>query len=164
SEKFAASESAAATGESTVSEHADATQQASATGGLATTEVAAVTAESAVTVYTAPPRQPQRNGTLSNEERERIEQFREISRMMNRADIGRHHRERMRDEWLSVAVTSLACVVTGTVCVFTSCFGTMSVPLSSVMFSIATVLLMRPSLYPQFAPYDAATSPSGAKE
>jgi hypothetical protein len=101
----------------------------------------------------------QRSSAMTDDERTRIEHFREISRMMNRADIDRRHREQMRDEWMSVGVTALACVVTGTVCVFTSCFASMSVPIGSVMFSVATVLLMRPSLYPQLPPQDAAAIP-----
>src|SRR5690606_3569557 len=110
----------------------------------------------------APPLQ--RSGeAMTDEERQRIEQFREISRMINRADIGRRSRERMRDEWLSVGVTSLACVVTGTVCVFTRCFGTMSVPIGTVMFAVSAVLLMRPSLYLQYPHHGAVASQTGTQ-
>jgi hypothetical protein len=135
------------------------TEAATGTEQSTRTQAPPVTAESALAVATDP--EPKRQRTATDEERERIEQFREISRMMNRADIGRHSRERRRDEWMSIGVTSLACVVTGTVCVFTSCFATMSVPIGSVMFSVAAVLLMRPSLYVQFSRHDTAATQSG---
>jgi hypothetical protein len=157
----AAAVAAISTAKSTLEEPAASPAVASSAVRSAPQEASGASEAGGVAVLSAAP--SQRGCAMPDDERARIEQFREISRIMNRADIDRRSRQRMRDEWASVGVTSLACVVTGTVCVFTSCFGPMSVPIGSVMFSVATVLLMRPSLYPS-PPQDISATPLNAAD
>lgn len=85
---------------------------------------------------------------IAGNERRRLEEFRQISRHHSQAEIDRRDRERRKDQWMSVGATAAACLVTGTVCLFTNCFGNVSVPCGTVLLSVATTLFLRGSLYP----------------
>ena len=80
-------------------------------------------------------------------ERDQMEQFRQIARTFSRADIDRSRRAQMRGEWMSRGAAVTSCAMTGAICLFTGCFGPISVPCGTVLLAVAAALLMKQSLY-----------------
>lgn len=93
-------------------------------------------------------------------ERAQIEQFRQISRTYSRADISRRRRGQMRVEWMSRGAAVASSFITGTICLFTNCFGAISVPCGTVLLAVTAALLMKRSLYFDDTKPIAAEAPS----
>ena len=53
----------------------------------------------------------------------------------------------MRIEWMSRGAAVASSVITGGICLFTNCFGAISVPCGTVLLAVAAALLAKRSLY-----------------